>query len=173
MKERHYHDATYPYVMGQRIDGKPGGLFEIRFICTRCGYLSEPEMHDKPTFETKPCPACRCDTCRGTGIGDGIASCHACGGSALKPPTKVAGDTLEVRLLRSEVERLTAAGERIAQLVKERDEARELADKERWRYQQEQGVWIETRDAIVRLTAELAECKRQLSKRRRSPWYDG
>lgn len=50
--------------------------------------------------------------------------------------------------------------DRCAVLSRELAESREQADRERWRYQQEQGVWLETRDANQRLTRHNTDARR-------------
>jgi hypothetical protein len=50
-------------------------------------------------------------------------------------------------------------GDRLSRVAAERAEAISERDKERWRNQDEQGKWLETRDANQRITAELAALK--------------
>lgn len=57
-----------------------------------------------------------------------------------------------IRDLEAENARLN---DRLFVLSRERTAAHELADKERWRYQDEHGVWLATRDANIQMTAEL------------------
>lgn len=72
---------------------------------------------------------------------------------------KLCADAMGITALEQQVADLTAklaaAERRVAELRKEADAQRELADRRDWRFREEEGKWLATRDVNQRVRAEL------------------